>query len=150
MTIITLCTIGQHWLIMKNITYPTKCQLYKRHPPRYNHSELRFSYFLLSSYHRLGGSLPFAPLNMNWTPRFDAILQVYAQNSHKIRGSQDIELPCSAMSFSLRERNNFMDIKLLLYSFFICNARWKSFIFSEWSFCGIIILNQVRVFFELV
>ena len=129
--------------------------LYTRQNVNYTSSIRRVIIIMNSGFrifccHRItaqGGSLPSAPLNMNWTPRIDAILQVYAQNSHEIRGSQDIELPCNAMFFFLRERNNFMDIELLLYSFFICNARWKSFIFSEWSFCGIIILNQVRVFF---
>ena len=50
---------------VQKITHPTKCQLYKRHPPRYNNNELRFSYFLLSSYHRPGGSLPIRVVNKN-------------------------------------------------------------------------------------
>ena len=81
------------------ISHPTKCQLYKRHPSRYNKNELRFSYFLLSSYHRPGGSLPSEPLLMNWQPRIGAIPQVYARNLHEMKNPKDMELLCSAISF---------------------------------------------------
>ena len=48
------------WSSVKIINHPTKCQLYKLHPPRYNNNELRFSYFCC---HRITAQGAVCPLS---------------------------------------------------------------------------------------
>ncbi len=52
--------------------------------------------------------MPSEPLLMNWTPRIDAIPQVYARNLHEIRDPRDIELLCSATSFFVPREGAFV------------------------------------------